>query len=366
MKQISIANLNPGMVAAETILSGSNQVIVPKGTVFTENIITRLEGYYIYYVNVEEYRAIDLLHPFIHLPYSVSGASDAHRHVLGSFRRCREHYRSILTGLIYRNESFCFEDLLKEVLSIPISDNDVQDILFCINNTENSVYDHCLSVALLTNALSKWLHFSEDDCLLASACGLFHDAGKLLLPAGVFKNPGNPTPEEFSIIKTHAIETFHLLSKLKSIPNTVRNAALMHHERCDASGYPYGLGGDEISKFAKVVMIADDFDALLRSQTGHAVVCPISLVKYFEKEGLLKYEQSYLLTFLEHVFNACLDHKVMLDSGMGGTVLFISHEAPASLAACTESAESTDPQKEHYDSILQLSNIEKLSIETII
>lgn len=366
MKQISIANLNPGMIAAEKILSGSNQVIVPKGTVFTENIITRLESYYIYYVNVEEYRAIDLLYPFIHPPYSASRPSDAHRHVLGAFQHCCEHYRSILTGLIYRNESFCFEDLLEEVLSISKSDNNVQDILFCISNTENSVYDHCLSVALLTNALSKWLHFSEDDCLTAAACGLFHDVGKLLLPAGVFKNPGHPTPEEFSIIKTHTIEGFHLLSKLKSIPEPVRNAALMHHERHDASGYPYGLDGDEISKFAKAVMVADDFDAMLRSQAGCTAVCPISIVKYFEKEGLLKYGQSYLLSFLEHVFNACLNHKVTLSSGMGGTVLFISHEAPASPAARTESDTGADPQKEHYDSILRLSNMEKLSIETII
>lgn len=375
MKQISIADLNPGMVAAGNIVSDGT-VIVPKGIVFTENIIARLENYYIYYVYVEDYGADELSRPFItaQTQYGIPMPSDGDYHFSDAFKRCSEHYRSVLTGSIYRNEPFYSDDLLREVLSLlrqdgsvmKASDIHVLDMLFSNDNAENSVYDHCIDVALTANVLSEWLNFPESDRLTATACGLFHDVGKLMLPAGVPKRSGKLTPEEFSIIKTHTVEGFHLLSKYRNISDPVKDAALMHHERCDASGYPYGLKNDEISKFAKIIMIADGFDAMMRDKIQRSAMCPLSLIKYFEDEGLLKYEQKYLLTFLEKVSNAYLDHKITLRSGMGGNVIFISHEAPSSPVIREGSDETIDPQKEHYNNILRLSHIKNLSIETII
>lgn len=367
MKQISIADLKPGMVAAENILSGISQVIVPKGTVFTENIIARLESYYIYYVNIEEYRSDDLSHPFAtQTRYGISKPSDELHRFLDAFRRCSEHYRLVLAGSIYRNEPFYSDDLLREVVSINASELNVLEMLLNNDNVEYSLYDHCISVALTANILSGWLNFSESDRLTATACGLFHDAGKLLLPVGVLEKTGNPTPEEFSIIKTHTIEGFHFLSKYGSIPESVRNTALMHHERCDASGYPYGLKGDEINKFAKIVMIADGFDTMIHNRIRRSTMCPFSLIKYFEDDGLLKYEQNYLLTFLEHVSNAFLNDKITLSSGLGENVILINREYSSSPVVRTENNENIDLQKEYYNSILKLSNIENLSIESII
>lgn len=361
MKQISVANLTPGMVAAETVFSGDNQIIVPKGTIFTENIIARLESYYIYYVSIDDLYRCDLLNAF-----SAVSISDSRRRLLASFNRFSEQYRSILMGLIHKNESFCFEDLLNELMNIPIYENDVLNILFCIDNTENSVYDHCITVSLLASALSKWMNFSKEECILTAACGLFHDAGKLFLPNGVFKNPGKPTYEEFNIIKTHTIEGFHLLGKFKAIPEAVKNAALMHHERCDGSGYPYGLSCNEISKFAKIVMIADDFDNMLRSHTGHTPLSPLSLIMHFEKEGLLKYDKNYLLIFLKHILDSCLNHTFTLDYGMSGTVIFINSDISADYNISEKDNKTADSHKEYYDNILRLSGLDKLSIETII
>lgn len=366
MKQISVANLTPGMVAAKTVFSGDNQIIVPKGTIFTQNIIARLESYYIYYVSIDDLYRCDLLNAFIRQQCSAVNISDSQRRLLASFNRFSEQYRSILMGLIHKNESFCFEELLNELMNIPIYEDDVSNILFCIGNTENSVYNHCITVSLLTAALSKWLNFSKEDCMLAAACGLFHDAGKLFLPNGVFKNPGKPTPEEFNIIKTHTIEGFHFLSKFEAIPDAVKNAVLMHHERCDGSGYPYCLSYNEISKFAKAVMIADDFDNMLRRHTGHASVSLLSFIMYFEKEGLLKFDKNYLLTFLKHILDSCLKNTFTLDYGMSGTVIFINSDISAAYNVSEKDNQTADSHKEYYDNILRLSSLDKLSIETII
>lgn len=386
MKQISIADLIPGMVAAEDILSHDDQIVVPKGVVFTENIIARLESYYIYYVNIEEDKADDLSHPI--MPQMTDAGmtitdlcgfdnpvgkktkdNEQFRHFLSAFKRCSEHYHFILTGAIYRNEPFLSDDLLREVMSLfqQCSNNvNIFDMLLNIHNIKGSLYDHCINVALIANILSRWLGFSESDQLLATTCGLFHDAGKLLLPVGVLKQPRKLTSDEANIIKTHTIEGFHLLSRYESIPDPVRNTALMHHERCDGSGYPYSLKGDEISRFAKLVAIADSFEAMVSEQAHRSPICPLSIVKYFEDSGIQKYELKYILTFLENVLNLYLNYKITLSHGMEGNVIFINRGNPSKPVICSNSSETADLQKEYYNSILLLSNIENLSIETII
>lgn len=376
MEKISIADLIPGMIAAEDILSHDNQVVVPKGVVFTENIIARLENYCIYYANVEEHRAGDLSHPLMQQTaaadivglYAADKSADVQRFT-SAYRRCSEHYCAILTGSISRNEPFSYDDFLREVLSLLYQDGEeinVFDMLLRMHNMDDSVYDHCIDVALISNIFSKWLGFSEDDQRMATACGLFHDVGKLMLPVGILRKPGKLTHDEFNIIKTHPVEGFHLLNRYQSIPEPVKNAALMHHEKCDGSGYPYGLREEEISRFAKLVTIVDIFDAMTSERVYRSAMCPFSVIKYFEDDGIQKYDTKYILTFLENVSNAYLNHKVMLSNGMSGNVVFINRDSFSKPVIRTQDNEIVDLQNDHYNSILMLSKIEQLSIEAII
>ena len=213
---------------------------------------------------------------------------------------------------------------------------------------------------------SSDLHFSETDQMMATACGLFHDVGKFMLPAGILRKPGKLTPDEFEIIKTHTTEGFHLLGRYSSIPEPVKNAALMHHEKCDGSGYPYGLKGDDIDRFSKIVTIADIFDAMTSERVYRAAMCPFSVIKYFEDDGIQKYEIKFILTFLENVSNAYLNHKVTLSNGMEGNVIFINPDNYSRPVVRTENNEIIDLQKSYYQSMLQLSNQKNISIETII
>lgn len=221
-------------------------------------------------------------------------------------------------------------------------------------------------MALISNVLARWLHFSEADQMMATACGLFHDVGKFMLPAGILRKPGKLTPDEFEIVKTHTTEGFHLLGRYSSIPDPVKNTALMHHEKCDGSGYPYGLSGSEIDKFSKIVTIADIFDAMTSERVYRSAMCPFSVIKYFEDDGIHKYEIKYILTFLENVANSYLNHHVTLSNGMEGNVIFINPNNFSKPVIRTENNEIIDLQENYYQSILKLSTMRNLSIESII
>ncbi len=378
MRQIPIAALTPGMITAAEIDSYDNVTIVPKGIILTENIISRLEGYSIYYAYIEDDFIVDLSTPMTGPAVLTQDASTAAEAPAGNaqfqrfyqgYVRCAEHYEANLMKSLHRNEPFRTNELLKETMALLYQDRQevsVFDMLLNMHNTEDSVCNHCINVALICNILSRWLHFSETDQMMATACGLFHDVGKFMLPAGILRKPGKLTPDEFEIIKTHTTEGFHLLGRYSSIPEPVKNAALMHHEKCDGSGYPYGLKGDDIDRFSKIVTIADIFDAMTSERVYRAAMCPFSVIKYFEDDGIQKYEIKFILTFLENVSNAYLNHRVTLSNGMEGNVIFINPDNYSRPVVRTENNEIIDLQKSYYQSMLQLSSQKNISIETII
>ena len=95
-------------------------------------------------------------------------------------------------------------------------------------------------------------------------------------------------------------------------------------------------------------------------------MCPFAVIKYFEDDGIQKYDMKYILTFLENVSNSYLNHRVTLSNGMEGNVIFINPDHYSRPVIHTENNEIFDLQQNYYHSILQLSNRKDISIETII
>ncbi|MCM1181791.1 MAG: HD domain-containing protein [Roseburia sp.] len=388
MKRIPVSDLIPGMITAEDITTYDAKVIVPKGIILTENIIAYLEDYSVYYAAIDDETVADELNrPMLaSLSAADSGTPSATEEYNSSnkeklknsapfqrfthdFNKCAAHFEDMLTKSLTVSEPFYADELLRELEQILHPDGgsiSVFDMLLNMHNTEDSVYWHCIDVALISYVLAGWLRFSEADKILAAECGLFHDVGKLMLPSGILRKPGKLTPEEFAIIKTHTTEGFYLLSKYRNIPEAVKNTALMHHEKCDGSGYPYGVTRDEIDKFTKIVTIADVFDAMTSERCYRSAMCPFSVIKFFEDDGLPKYELKYILTFLENVANSYLNHTVTLSNGTEGKVVFINHDDYSRPVIRTDNNGIVNLQEQYYNSIMQLSSQKNVSIETII
>ena len=168
-----------------------------------------------------------------------------------------------------------------------------------------------------------WIISNGDDKKLITACGLFHDVGKLLIPDAILKKPGRLTKDEFDIIKTHPVKGYQLLQKNKLDPH-IQYAALMHHEKCDGSGYPIGLKGNQIDWCAQIVTIADIYEAMTAKRVYRGPISPFKVINMFEEDGLKKYNPKYLLTFLEHVVNSYMNCKVRLSNGEEGDIVFIN------------------------------------------
>jgi len=172
-------------------------------------------------------------------------------------------------------------------------------------------YRHTVMVSEITGILTEFLGWEPKEVISAKHAALLHDVGKNFIPKEILDKPGKLTSEEYAIVRTHADLGHEYLTYQSDYgeplgwePGTLSLAAivaLQHHERIDGSGYT-GMKGDEINPLAKLVALADVFDALY---SYRPYKLPWSIAEIIESflEGREKiYDAEYVDALLE-----CLD-----------------------------------------------------------
>ncbi|KIE19023.1 chemotaxis protein CheY [Vibrio sinaloensis] len=128
---------------------------------------------------------------------------------------------------------------------------------------DNDTGVHIWRMASYAKAISKSYGWSSDEQTLIELAAPLHDTGKIGIPDSILKAKRSLTPEEWEIMKTHSEIGARILSKSHSpMFKMAAEIALYHHERWDGTGYPEGLKGAEIPESARIVAVADVFDAL--------------------------------------------------------------------------------------------------------
>ncbi|MDD3205633.1 MAG: HD-GYP domain-containing protein [Lachnospiraceae bacterium] len=330
MKIMSTKDLMPGMKTAEDVYTYNDQLILSKGVVLSDKAITRLEFYSILTIKVEDELVFNLAQQEMDSSYSERiKSSSSFKEFKKNFDKSVGHFQDLINDIVDKNSDIDTNQMLSntlELLNTSEGSVNVFDMLHNMRQYDDSTYAHCLNVSLICNVFARWLQFSKDDTNLATLCGLLHDVGKIMIPDAIIKKPAKLTEQEFNIIKTHPLEGYQIL-KMQNINDHIKNAALMHHERCDGSGYPLGLVGNKIDKYAKIVSIADVYDAMTSARVYRGPLCPFKVIELFEAEGIQKYDTQFVLTFLECVVNTYLQNRVLLTNGVEGDIVFINKNA---------------------------------------
>ena len=120
---------------------------------------------------------------------------------------------------------------------------------------------HSKRVAIYTKRIAQELGYDGEELDRIYYVALLHDCGKIGVPDNILGKPGKLTDEEFEIIKSHTVRGGEILSHFKSLEG-VDEGARYHHERYDGRGYPEGLAGKDIPLIARIICVADSFDAM--------------------------------------------------------------------------------------------------------
>ena len=331
MKRLSTRQLIPGMRVAENVLSFNHQLIIAKGTVLTDKLITKLDLYGILSIYVE-----DILPETAKVPIAPKQPSHSDR-VKNSpdFKKFKEEYeqnidsfRDVISDVVEKNIRLDVKKLLNSSLKV-ISNSKGQigvlDMLHNMREYDDSTFAHCMNVGLISNLFAHWLKMDDDQIELATACGLLHDIGKLLIPHEIITKPGKLSAEEYTVIQKHPTMGYQMLRE-QNVDIHICNSALMHHERIDGTGYPCHLKGEQLDKYAKLVAIADVYDAMTSARVYRGPLCPFRVIEIFESEGFQKYDVEYLLVFLENVVNTYIQNRCRLSDNREGDIIYINKD----------------------------------------
>jgi len=160
---------------------------------------------------------------------------------------------------------------------------------------------HIWRMAAYAAELAAACGWSKEDCQQLELAAPMHDTGKIGIPDGILSKKGQLTPEEWAVMKTHAQIGYDILSKSDApIFRLAAAIALRHHEKWDGSGYPDGLCGEDIPESARLIAVADVFDALTMKRP-YKEAWPIEMAMATLQEGSGKHLEPRLVELFESI-----------------------------------------------------------------
>lgn len=162
------------------------------------------------------------------------------------------------------------ETLAKVEYSFPEA---VNDFVSAVEARDLFLRGHMRRVCELAVAIGDELHLSDTELRAASYAALLHDLGKLGMPESILHKPGRLTDEEFDVLKEHPARGFEMVASTQAL-RIAAPAIRWHHERLDGSGYPDALAADQIPIEARIIAVADVWDALTSDRVYRAAMAP--------------------------------------------------------------------------------------------
>ncbi|WP_026651557.1 HD domain-containing phosphohydrolase [Butyrivibrio proteoclasticus] len=147
----------------------------------------------------------------------------------------------------------------------------VESLADAIDAKDNYTKGHSGRVAAYSKEIAARYGYDEKRQERIFMMGLLHDVGKIGVPDEVINKPGHLTEEEFACIKKHPGIGGKILSNIKEMPE-LSAGAKWHHERYDGTGYPQGLSGEDIPEEARIIAVADAYDAMTSNRSYRGVI----------------------------------------------------------------------------------------------
>lgn len=237
-------------VLSKSILTNDGHVLLRAGVKLNTNYIKKLTELGVFHIYVEDERLEDV---------------DIEDERLTELKQSTiKSMSTIMKNVSDVNSKKLRESLksVEEMINYIIELGDIHKSLYDIQTFDNYTYVHSLDTCIMTSFLGMSSNYNEWDLKEMGIGAILHDIGKTKVSYNILNKKGRLTKEEFDEVKKHTIYGAKILKKNVTMPDSVIKIVEQHHERIDGKGYPYGLTGNQISRFAKIVCVCDVYDAV--------------------------------------------------------------------------------------------------------
>ena len=292
MIHLLIKDLQPGMVAAQSIYDRNGEAILPRGASITQAHIDRLAKLDVMELSVTSSDPAVFVAP----PDDIleeSTRADAIRKVYETFHVLEETGELDPTALIPTAEAILTNALENRENLVQLTD---------IRMHDDYTFGHSVNVALLSATLGSLCDLSGAELITLVMGGLLHDIGKLVIPPDILSKTEQLSSRDLYIIRMHPEAGRVKLNTLSiSSAPILAMIAGQHHEHIDGRGYPDHLMGDQIHRLSRIVSIADVYDALTSARSYKPAFRPHIAYKIMTKCSPGQFDEQLLKRFFDNV-----------------------------------------------------------------
>ncbi len=192
------------------------------------------------------------------------------------------------------NQRLCFNE---EPWMQPL----VQTLIRTLQAKDAYTHLHCIRVAHYAEKLAQAAGLDREEQTIAKWAGLFHDLGKIGIPDHILLKTTHLTSSEMAVMQSHPLKSIEILKPLLSYSwfNRLVPGILHHHERMDGQGYPDRLQGDDIPLIARIILIADTFDAMTTIRPYRKNLPEKEAERELKRASGMQFDQKLVQVFLK-------------------------------------------------------------------
>lgn len=212
--------------------------------------------------------------------------------------------QNLKKNITFKSSRQAYQDMVAVAESVVMNVLSKDKYLFQmidIRDYDTYTYSHSLYVGILSVLLGRYIGLSTSQLNDLALCGLLHDIGKTDVPIEITNKPGPLNDDEFELMKQHPCLSYKKLDKNTQISQVVLQGIQSHHEKFDGSGYPFGLKGENIPLFGRILAIADVYDALNSTRPYRKAWSPRRIFDFLMSCSNTHFDPELLTAFLHCV-----------------------------------------------------------------
>lgn len=309
MRKVHIDEIKQGVKLAKAIFTADGKILLASGIEIKKSYIEKLKSY-----NITEIYIDDEISKNIEIPDVV-------------YEKTRQEAKTLVKTLMDNytlSEELDIEnvkEIVNKIIEELLSNENILVNLSDIRSLDDYTFSHSVNVCILSLITGIGLGYRHSRLKELGIGAILHDIGKLKIPETILKKPSQLTVEEFEEIKRHPLYGYEILKKNPHVSIISAFIALGHHERYNGSGYPLQLKGDSIHDCARIVAVADVYDALSSDRVYRSKLRPHEVYQYVISQGNCHFDQKVINGFIKHVPAYPVGTGVILNSRERGIVV---------------------------------------------
>ena len=324
MRKLHISSVKSGDTLAVDIFGTNGTVLLSRGVKLTEYYIRGLKEKGVQYLYIDDKYTYDIgTRPII----SATIRQQAVKKVYDTMTALIDQ-RKLLGRVSTLDLGLEYQKVFKEILDYLLSQENLVISLSDLVISSGYFFHHSVNVATIAGIIGIARGYSPQQLLDLGVGALLFDIGMTQIPESLWGKKGFLTTEEKDLLHKHTIYGFEMLRRQRNISILSAHCALQHHERYDGGGYPRGLKEKEIHEYARIVAIADVFDALTSARYHRKQYAPHEAAEYLSAAGNILFDYELIKTFLSYVAIYPVGTTVVLNTGYIGVVAKVFPEFP--------------------------------------